>query len=117
MDRIHNNIAPIHSEIKISPVWKALRKFQISEQEDGLKWLLRRRNLIIHSLHLQPILDSSENNELFESAYNHLEIKLRDKLKPGLPKIEIEKIHLQLSAAADLFKHVMTLCEMYLELS
>lgn len=117
MDRIHNNITPIHSEIKLSIAWKALRKFQISEQEDGLKWLLRRRNLIIHSLHLQPMWDSSEDNELFESAFNHLEIKLRDKLKPGLPKTEIERIHLQLSAATDLFKHVITLCEMYVELT
>ena len=73
--------------------------------------------MVVHSLHLRPILNSSEENTLFESAYNHLEMKLRDKLKPGEPRIEIERINLHLSAAADLLKHVMSLCDEYMKLN
>lgn len=115
MDRIHNNILPLQEEMKNLVAWKELRAFQTSEKENGLKWLLRRRNLVIHSLHLQPMIDTSNERELFDFAYNHLEEKLRNKLKPGTPTEEIRKIHLQLSAAAELFRPVLSLCEHYLD--
>lgn len=114
MDRINNNILPVNSEIKKSIDWSALRKYQTSESEDGLKWLLRRRNLIVHSLHLQPLVDFSTDHELFESAYNHLEEKLINKLKPGKAEEEVTRLHLHLGAAASLFHHVLNLSEQYL---
>jgi len=116
MDKIHNNIVPVHNEIKTSRSWIALRKFQTSENEDGLKWLLRRRNLIVHSVYLRPLGNSSEENTLFESSYNHLDIKLRNKLKPGEPIEEIKKLNIHLSAAASLLKNVISLCEEYISL-
>jgi hypothetical protein len=48
VDRIHTNFGPMDSELKEMPEWKDLRAFQTSEREDGLKWLLRRRNLLVH---------------------------------------------------------------------
>ena len=114
MDRINNNILPINSELKKSVDWFALRKYQTSESEDGFKWLLRRRNLIVHSLHLQPLVDFSADHELFDSAYNHLEEKLINKLKPGNAEEEIARLHLHLEAAASLFHYVLNLSEQYL---
>ena len=110
MDRIHANFLPVHQVIRNSLAWKALRKFQASVQEDGLKWLLRRRNLVIHSLHLQPI-QTPAKGEIFQSAYNHLEESLRRKLAPATPRQEVKRLQTHLRAAADLFPHVLALCE------
>jgi hypothetical protein len=115
MDRIHVNFFPVYEDIRNSLAWKSLRKYQNSEQEDGLKWLLRRRNFIIHSLHLQPIQTEAEE-KIFESAYNHLEESLRQRLRPGTPKQEVKRLHAHLLAAAELFSHVLTLCEQAVEL-
>ena len=115
MDRIHANFFPVYEDIRNSLAWKSLRKYQNSEQEDGLKWLLRRRNLVIHSLHLQPI-QTEAGRENIESAYNHLEESLRKKLRPGTPKQEVERLHAHLRAAAELFPHVLTLCEQAVKL-
>jgi len=114
IDRIHNNICPVHKEITKHNAWKELRNFQTNETEKGLGWLLSRRNLIVHSLHLQPVKAHTGENELFDSAYNHLDEKFKKKLKPGTPKEEIEKINVQLSIAAKLFHHVLSLIEYYL---
>ena len=116
MDRIYANFFHVYEDIRNSLAWKSLRKYQNSEQEDGLKWLLRRRNLVIHSLHLQPIQTEAEEEKIFESAYNHLEESLRQKLRPGTPKQEVERLHAHLRAAAELFPHVLTLCEQAVKL-
>jgi len=110
MDRVWANFPPVYEGIRNSVALKALRKYQNSEQEDGLKWLLRRRNLVIHSLHLQPIQTPLEA-EVFQSAYNHLEESLRRKLAPGTPRQEVKRLQTHLRAAADLFPHVLTVCE------
>jgi len=110
MDRVYANFFPVHEGIRSSVAWKALRKYQNSEQEDGLKWLLRRRNLVIHSLHLRPIQTPLEA-EVFQSAYNHLEESLRRKLAPGTPRQEVKRLQTHLQAAADLFSHVLAVCE------
>jgi len=110
MDRVYANFFPVYEDIRNSLAWKSLRKYQTSEQEDGLKWLLRRRNLVIHSLHLQPIQTPAEE-EIFQSAYNHLEESLRRKLTPGTPQQEVKRLQTHLRAAAEFFPHVLTLCE------
>jgi hypothetical protein len=110
MDRIAANFLPVYEDIRNSLAWKSLDNYRKSEQEDGLKWLLRRRNLVIHSLHLRPIQTEPEER-IFESAYNHLEEKLRQKLKPGTPQQEVKRLHAHLRAAAELFPHVLTFCE------
>ena len=54
MERIHANHVPVHTELRESKSWVAVLAYQTSEKHEGLKWLLRRRNLIIHSIHLRP---------------------------------------------------------------
>lgn len=84
MDRIHANVVPVHEGVKNSIAWEALRKYQTSKGEDKLQRLLCRRNYVVHSLSLRPIQTPGES-EVFKSAHNHLEDKLRKKLAPGTP--------------------------------
>jgi hypothetical protein len=109
VDRIQNNWVRVDTVLSSLPAWNGLRKFQKSEKEDGLKWLLRRRNLLIHSLYLRPIQEP-EYREMFESEFNHIEDKLREKLKPGTPRQELDRMHGQLKMAAELFPSVLELC-------
>lgn len=103
LDRIRSNFLPMSSSIRESPAWGRLWRFQNSEQNDGLKWLLRRRNLLVHSLHLGPRVWDDPENPIFLSAYNHLEETVRVRLRPGTPEEELTKLHSQLEAAASLF--------------
>jgi hypothetical protein len=103
VDRIRTNFIPMSSSLRDSPAWERLRKFQCSEQNDGLKWLVRRRNLLIHSLHLRPAANDEPDNPIFMSAYNHLEEAIRIKLRAGTPEQELNYLHQHLQAAAALF--------------
>lgn len=103
LDRIRSNFLPMSSVIRESPAWGRLWRFQNSEQNDGLKWLSRRRNLLVHSLHLGPRAGDDPENPIFLSAYNHLEETVRAKLRPGTAKEELTNLHSQLDAAASLF--------------
>ncbi|NDL65763.1 hypothetical protein [Acerihabitans arboris] len=109
MDRIHLNAVPMDDLLKNSTSWKRLRSFQTSEKEDGLKWLLQRRNLIVHSLHLHPVQTNEES--VFKSQYNHLEIAYRDKLRPKSPEEEAGLLLGQLNKAGDLFNDFLTVVE------
>jgi hypothetical protein len=118
IDRIHTNLVPMNQGLLQLPEWNAVRTFQTSDKEDGLQWLLRRRNLIIHSIYLRPMSDStgdlseeSDGEPLFRYEFNHLEEKLRKKLKPGTALEEIERLNKQLAQAATLFLAVLSLCE------
>jgi hypothetical protein len=42
LDRIAANFLPVYEDIRNSLAWKSLDNYRKSEQEDGLKWLLRR---------------------------------------------------------------------------
>jgi len=107
MDRIHSNIAPMNNELANSQSWQRLRRFQNSRNDDGLKWLLERRNLIVHSLHLHPLQDSEDG--VFKSQFNHLDVAHRDKLKPRTPDEEIEMLMGHIAKAVMLFSDVLTL--------
>lgn len=109
MEKIAANVAPMNADLAGGAAWKRLRKFQTSEKEDGLKWLLLRRNLIIHSLHLHPVIESDEEDDLFKSQYNHLEKSHREKLRPKDPQGEAELLVGQLRAATTLFDDVIRL--------
>lgn len=87
MDRIHANAVPMDERLKNSSSWKRLRSFQTSEKEDGLKWLLQRRNLVVHSLHLHPVAADEEG--VFKSQFNHLDAAHREKLRPREPAEEV----------------------------
>ena len=110
MDRIRVNFIPICKNLESNINWIKIRKYQNSEKKDGFKWLLRRRNLLIHSLHLSPISKSLGNYLIFNSIHNHLERKISNKLDAGSMEEELECAHLHLQTAADLFPAVIDLC-------
>lgn len=103
MDRISANFLPLNQTNVRSAAWARLRGFQLSEKPDGLKWLLRRRNLLVHSLHLRPLRQDEADNPIFTSAYNHLDEAVRNKLRQGTVEEELIVLHQHLSAAATLF--------------
>jgi hypothetical protein len=109
MDRIRTNIVPVSVEVEASPVWKRMRDFQKSQRKDGLQWLVRRRNLLVHSLHLGPAPEDPKEDPIFTVAYNHLNEAARSKLKTGTPEEEISALHDQLARAAMLFENVVNL--------
>lgn len=109
MDRIHANAVPIDVNLKVSGSWKRLRAFQCSEKDDGLKWLLQRRNLVVHSLHLHPLPDIQD--DVFKSQFNHLEVAHREKLRPRSQLEEVALLKGQLGKAAELFSCFLTVVE------
>ena len=95
MDRIHDNVAKMDAQFAKRGEWQRLRTFQCSPRDDGYKWLQERRNLIVHSLHLQPIapddgsnfgevseVGESDNDTVFTAQFNHLNHAHREKLRP-----------------------------------
>lgn len=106
MDRIHVNAVPMNASLASHGGWKRLRAFQTSGKDDGLQWLLLRRNLIVHSLHLHPL--RSDGDSVFKSQFNHLEVSHRDRLKPQTPREEIALLIKQLNRAAALFDDVLS---------
>lgn len=110
MDRIHANVMPMDNRLKVSGSWKRLRAFQCSEKEDGLKWLLQRRNLITHSLHLHPMQPVQE--DVFRSQFNHLDVAHREKLRPRASREEVDLLIGQLSRAAELFPDFLAIVEL-----
>jgi hypothetical protein len=112
LDRIRANTLHMYPEIGRLPAWEALWNYKKSEREDGLQWLLSRRNLLVHSLYLRPV-DNDDDHELYESAFNHLDTRLRENLAVGSPEIEVNRLHTHLSAAATLLPQVIALCQNY----
>lgn len=112
VDRIAANYVPLSLRFSESSSWQAVRLYQTSEKADGLKWLLRRRNLIIHSLHLRPSpLENEAGDPLFDGAYNHLEQSMKRRLATRSRDEELAQLHRHLTQAASLFGDVLTLCE------
>ncbi|HFF3781729.1 TPA: hypothetical protein ACGCF2_000195 [Stenotrophomonas maltophilia] len=109
IDRINANIVPMSKRLESSASWKRVRTFQKSEKEDGLKWLLARRNLIVHSLHLHPIKTKDES--VFKSQFNHLENSHREKLRPRDAGGEVDLLLGQLNQAASLFGSVLSIIQ------
>lgn len=106
IDRIYSNVIPMNKRLADNRGWKAVRKFQTNETEDGLKWLLQRRNLLVHSLHLHPLDD--DGGEVFESQFNHLEKAHKEKLRPRTPIEEAKLLRTQLELAASHFHNVLS---------
>ncbi|MHB8066879.1 MAG: hypothetical protein ACYDIC_03150 [Desulfobaccales bacterium] len=111
IQRIWKNFVPVFPEIGENESWHRLWNFSKLEDREGLVWLLRRRNLLIHSLHLRPVIEQSQEDPIFASLYNHLEESVRKKLKPGEPQQELESLHTHLSLAATHFYDAIELCE------
>jgi hypothetical protein len=121
MDRIHDNLAKIDAQFAKFGNWTRLRTFQCSTKDDGYKWLQERRNLLVHSLHLQPIAPDDDSNfddggkidsdTVFTSQFNHLDHTHREKLRPRDLAGEVALLMGQLDKAADLFNDVLSLLE------
>lgn len=111
LSRIRANYVCRFSDIEESDSWKHLWDYSKSEQPDGFVWLASRRNLLVHSIHLQALAADKES-KLYKSAFNHLDETARKKLKPETPDSELELLHEHLAAAAVLFPAVLGLCEL-----
>ena len=109
MSTIYHYIHPIFNT---NAAWRDLRSYQTSENENGFKWLIRRRNLLIHSLHLGSFHKAEKEHPMFTSAYNHLRESVKKKLKPRVPEQELNQVHSHLQAAANLFKDVLDICDL-----
>lgn len=109
MERLNANVRPMNARLERSRSWTQLRAFQTSEKDDGLKWLLLRRNLLVHSLHLHPVRSSES---VFKSQFNHLETAHREKLRPRDIPGEVDLLVGQLRRAGDLFSSVTRLIEL-----
>lgn len=110
MDRIHANAIPMNARLSGSGSWGRLRSYQTSEKEDGLKWLLLRRNLLVHSLHLHPVKTDDEG--MFKSQFNHLDTAHREKLRPREPAGEVSLLMGQLDKAGELFNDFLTVVQL-----
>jgi hypothetical protein len=116
IERIRKNYIPLHQELGESEAWDKLYDYKKSKKVEGFEWLQSRRNLLVHSLRLRPMPDPEEENPIFISAYNHLEKKIREKLKPGTMQEELEYLHSHLRSAATLFPEVIDLCQLGAEI-
>ncbi|WP_413300389.1 hypothetical protein AA0X95_18420 [Bacillus sp. 1P10SD] len=113
--QINTNIIPMYEKLRISNSWKKVWKYSKGESLDGLKWLLMRRNLIIHQIGLQDD-NSEEEEEIYSSYYNHiLDDTIKRKLKPLSKKEEISQLLFHLNWLITNFEDIYTLCTIGLE--
>lgn len=112
MDRIRVNYIPLYPILDTNVAWHELRLYQTSENKNGFKWLIRRRNLLVHSLHLDSFYEIEKEHPMFTSAFNHLKESIKMKLNPGTPEQELNQVHSHLKAAANLFKNVLDICDL-----
>jgi len=113
MEKIQTNMVPCYSVIAKSQAFTNLRRFQKSEKEDGLAWLLKRRNLLIHRIgfSIPQYIDKDTSDEImFYSKYNHFEA-VEEKLEQGNEKLELDRVHNHLSIICCLFTDVLDLCQ------
>lgn len=105
MERIKANAVPMNQPLKASRAWVNLEKFKNSAGRENLRWLLERRNLMVHRLHLHPL--KVGDAAFLEGQYNHLSDAHREKLMPQKPEVEVEILVDQLEKASKLFSSVI----------
>jgi len=110
IDRIHINVGRILPELLELEPWIDILKYRKAENPNGYKWLIRRRNLIIHSISLKNYEDYKDDDELFESNYNHFDITIKKKLAPQKPEEELKQLLTQFNIATELFTKVIGIC-------
>ncbi|WPO00691.1 Cthe_2314 family HEPN domain-containing protein [Pseudomonas sp. MUP55] len=110
MTRIHTNVVKMNKQLEESDSWRRLRTFQTSEKDDGLQFLLQRRNLLVHSLHLHPLKIDEE--DVFKSQFNHLHAAHRERLRPRSPEGEVEILTAQLNRTTNLFSDFLNLVQL-----
>jgi len=108
-DRIKANFILIDPLVENTSFWSGLKSYCNSEQTNGFKWLLRRRNLLVHSMHLGAKHEPNKEEKEIRYYYNHLEEAIRKKLYTMSCEDELEAIHWHLRAFAALFESILDL--------
>jgi hypothetical protein len=109
LDRIKVNFAILDKAVEKQQFWIEIKKYSYSERVDGLKWLLRRRNLLVHSLHLGEQKKGQERRDL-EYYFNHLDEATRNRLGAMTPQDELGLLHGHLRSFAKLLEPLCDLC-------
>ena len=110
LDRIKVNFAVLDKSLEKQQFWINIKRYAYRDQVDGLKWLLRRRNLLVHSLHLgeQKATGSEERDLAY--YFNHLDETARNRLGAMTRDAELKALHDHLRAFAKLLEPICDLC-------
>ena len=110
LDRIKVNFTVLDKSVEKQQFWVDIKRYTYRDQVDGLKWLLRRRNLLVHSLHLgeQKAVGSEERDLAY--YFNHLDEAARNRLGAMTPEEELKALHDHLRAFAKLLEPICDLC-------
>jgi len=103
-DRIKANFVFIDPAVEKTAFWSEIKRYCYSEKTSGFKWLLRRRNLLVHSMHLGARRDREKENIEIRYYYNHLEEAIVNKLGTMSFEEELAAIHGHLRIFAVLFE-------------
>ena len=90
--------------------WIDIKRYAYRDQVDGLKWLLRRRNLLVHSLHLGEKKTAGSEERDLAYYFNHLDEAARNRLGTMTPEDELKALHDHLRAFAKLLEPLCDLC-------
>lgn len=118
IEKIHINLIPMSDQLKNSNAWKNIWNYSKKQNINGLKWLLSRRNLIVHQVSLQE-KESFDvaNTEFYYSEHNHfLENTVKKKLKPMEIEEEVEQFKEHVETTLKLLKDLKELCKLGIEL-
>lgn len=88
------------------------------EDIEGLKWMLLRRNLIIHQVSLKNVsyLDGDEVDDLFDSLHNHiLDNTIKKKLKPLNKEEEKNQLLFHFEKLFEIINDIYNICDIGLE--
>ena len=110
LDRIKTNFVVLDKTVENQDFWKQVRQYAYRDQVDGLKWLLRRRNLLVHSLHLGEQNATKKEERDLSYYFNHLDEATRNRLGTMEPEQELDALHSHLSKFAKLFEPLCDLC-------
>jgi len=110
VDRIKINFAALDKDLEKTEFWNQIKQYAYREQVDGLKWLLRRRNLLVHSLHLGEQHSLKKEQMDLQYYFNHLDEATRNRLGAMKPEEELAALHLHLTTFARLFEPLCDLC-------
>ncbi|MBU5466990.1 hypothetical protein KQI49_09165 [Virgibacillus sp. MSJ-26] len=118
IQKINVNLIPMSVQLRESNAWKKVWDYSKSESVNGLKWLLSRRNLIVHQISLQEIeYFDVEDTEFYNSEHNHiLENTVKKKLKPMSPNEEVTHLKKHIEITLELFEDIKELCNLGTEL-
>jgi hypothetical protein len=114
LERIKRNFAMSCPDIYNSHAWHEMNKYANSEKQNGYKWLIRRRNLVVHSMQMKP-RPTYDNDVIFEYEFDHFEDRIVRDLAIKELREELLDIHSHLTSAASLVPFVIELATLGLD--